>query len=181
MMIVTLIRILIKTTDVQPTILTMDRMRDNSEAMDRSHRQHSIALSRRALEREGALWFEIDGGSMKPFLRAGDRVLVRSCSADALASGDLVLLTEADTLCLHRVIRSGRSNGRRWLRTKGDGCGRWDLPVEAGSVVGKGVARQRGHRTVPLDGWSGRLLGFLCVYGSVLMGWGLWLKWRFQA
>jgi signal peptidase I len=133
------------------------------------------------MDREGALWFEIDGGSMRPFLRAGDRVLVRSCSADTLACGDLVLLTEADTLCLHRVMATGRRNGRRWLRTKGDGCGRWDLPVEAGSVVGKGVMVQRGNRLLDLDAWTGRVLGVFCLFGSVFLGLGLRLKWRLQA
>lgn len=144
-------------------------------------RRHASALSQRVLEREGALWVEIDGSSMNPFLRTGDRVLVRSCPADALACGDLVLLAEGDGFCLHRVMVAQEKNGQPWLRTKGDGCGRWDPPVAAGSVVGKGVVRDRENRMLVLDGWPGRLLGYLCVCSSVLMGWGLWLKWHLQA
>jgi len=140
-----------------------------------------MALSRRALERDGALWLTIEGTSMQPFLRRGDRVLVRPCSTAALVCGDLALVAEGDGFCLHRVLVSSEKNGRSRLRTKGDWCGRWDRPVEAGSVVGRGVMVERGARRLNLDSWIGRCLGIVWACGSVLTGWGLWVKWRLQA
>jgi len=139
-----------------------------------------VALSRGALEWEGTLWFGVEGDSMKPFLRSGDRVLVQTCSIDALQCGDLVLFTKGEALCLHRVMARITRGGHRGLRTKGDGCARWDQPVPADSIVGKGIALERWDRIVALNTIHGRLLGLLCVCGSVLMGCGLWLKWRLQ-
>ncbi len=118
---------------------------------------------------------------MQPFLRTGDRVLVRPCAVEGLACGDLVLFTNGAELCLHRVMAWMEQGGRRWLRTKGDWCGRWDLPVAAESVIGKGVMMHRGDRLLVLDRWPGRLLGVFGVCRSIAMGWGLWLKWRLQS
>jgi len=141
---------------------------------------HQVAFSRNVLEREGALWFRVEGCSMRPFLRAGDRVLIRACSIETLTWGDVVLFTNGDSLCLHRVMVPMGQNGRRSVQTKGDTCGRWDLPPAAESIIGKGVMVQRGNCLLTLDSWSGRLLSSLCASSSILIGWGLWLKWRLR-
>jgi len=163
-----------------PIILTTGQTEANSEVMDQPHGHCQQALSQHALEREGALWFVIEGSSMQPFLKSGDRVLVRPCLGEALACGDLVLFTKGSVLCLHRVIASDTRSERSWVRTKGDGCGRWDPPLTVESIIGRGVIVQRGNRLQTLDSWFGRLLNSCCVGGSILMGWGLWLRWRLQ-
>jgi len=136
------------------------------------------ALCREVLAREGELWFRIDGHSMRPLLRSGDRVLIRPCSIEALTGGDLVLLDVGNSLCLHRVIMSAGWCGTGRVNTKGDACGRWDLPVAADSVIGKGIAIRRGPLMLALDGMAGRFLGYAGVCVSLLLGWGLWMKWR---
>jgi len=146
--------------------------------MARSIESSAVVLCREALAREGELWFRIDGHSMRPMLRTGDRVLIRPCTVDALAWGDLVLLNAGDSLCLHRVIMSAGWCGSGRVNTKGDACSRWDLPAAEESVIGKGIAIRRGPQMLALDGMAGRLLGYAGVCVSLLLGWGLWMKWR---
>ena len=142
--------------------------------------KHYVALTQSALDREGTLWFRIEGTSMNPVLRSGDRVQVQPCTLEALAFGDLALFTKRQTFCLHRVMGTMKKHGVNWLITKGDGCGRWDRPVTAASIVGRAVAIDRRGRLQLLDTVAGRLSALLCGVGSVAVGWGLWLKWRLQ-
>ena len=175
-------RIRVNSSDVQqdPIILTTGSMKAKSEVMDLPHGPCQLALSRHALEREGALWFVVRGSSMRPFLRSGDRVLIRPCPADALGCGDLVLFTRESVMCLHRVITTGKRSSHPWVRTKGDGCGRWDPPLTVESIIGKGVMVQRGNRLQTLDTQFVRLANVFRVGGSIFLGWGLWVKWRLQ-
>lgn len=83
-------------------------------------------------------------------------------------------------MCLHRVIATGKRSDHPWVRTKGDGCGRWDPPLTVESIIGRGVMVQRGNRLWSLDSRFGRLANVFCVGGSIFLGWGLWMKWRLQ-
>ena len=93
------------------------------------------------------------GGSMVPFLRAGDIVTVapdRECRV-----GDIVLWQAGEALVLHRVVI--KKDGR--IVSKGDALGRLDAPLTREQILGRAVARERGGRVRLLDTFGRRWLG----------------------
>lgn len=120
----------------------------------------------------------IEGDSMKPFLHRGDRILIQSRPVASLKPGDLVAFTDGVTWCTHRLLGKNSTGDRTLLVTKGDLCGRWDRPVPAESIVGKGISVLKGRRMIGLDGVQGRVLNLALLLFSLVMGWVLWLKWK---
>jgi hypothetical protein len=87
------------------------------------------------------------GGSMLPFLRDGDVLVVRPIGARGVRIGD-VLCYEPPSggLCLHRVV----ARGERGFVTRGDAL-RYLEDVPETAVLGVVTARDRRGRTVALD------------------------------
>ena len=127
------------------------------------------------------MWLTVEGSSMVPLLRRGDRVLVQPCSAASVTPGDLVVMGEGAHLCTHRLISKMHRDGRDYLRTKGDDCGRWDEPLPVERLIGKVTVIDRGARQIRLERAVWRVLNRLLLVYSLLMGWLLWSKWRLQA
>lgn len=88
---------------------------------------------------------KVTGGSMCPFLRAGEVVRIRKESPKRLFRGDLILFKN-DRLgsTLHRIIRKRKAaDGTIRLQTKGDACHSLDNPVASNNVLGKVWAIER--------------------------------------
>jgi hypothetical protein len=87
------------------------------------------------------------GGSMLPFLRDGDVLVVRPVGARGIRIGD-VLCYEPPSggLCLHRVV----ARGERGFVTRGDALPYLEDVPEA-AALGVVTARQRRGRTIALD------------------------------
>jgi hypothetical protein len=101
----------------------------------------------------GAMRFRPLGGSMIPFLRAGDIVTIvpgKPCRV-----GDIALWRQNGNLMLHRVV--GKKCGS--VFTKGDATDRLDSPVSSQDILGRAVSLERRGVTRPLDSLGSRLLG----------------------
>ncbi len=102
------------------------------------------------------------GGSMAPFLRAHDEVLVlpdQRCRV-----GDVVLCLYGENLVLHRVV--GKVPGK--IITKGDSLAHLDRPTSYGNLLGRAVSITRRGGVKSLESFHSRLLG---------MAFGLTLSW----
>lgn len=87
------------------------------------------------------------GGSMLPFIRDGDVVLVNPAGNSEIRLGDVICYeTSPGTLFLHRVVRR---RGERFV-TKGDALAFTDV-VFPGQVLGKAVAVVGRRRLRRLD------------------------------
>ncbi len=74
---------------------------------------------------------------MTPFLHGGEIVTVVKSRARDLATGDLLLIRDRETVLVHRLIRK-QQTGKDWIYvTKGDGVGCYDTPVNAKNILGK--------------------------------------------
>lgn len=56
------------------------------------------------------VFIPIKGGSMRPFLREGDKVLLKSIDPNALSRGMIVLAKMDGKWLLHRVVRLGEGH-----------------------------------------------------------------------
>lgn len=85
-------------------------------------------------------------GSMSPAIEAGDLVIVREASADAIGIGDIIQFQRGGSTTVHRVVEIREGNPKSFV-TKGDANGSTDQPVKYDQVLGRVETR------VPKVGW----------------------------
>ena len=80
----------------------------------------------------------VRGKSMRPAIEDGDLVTLRSSSPQELIPGDVLLFvtSEGQPIC-HRLVRTLRRGGRRWVQTWGDASPWPDVPVPIENVLGR--------------------------------------------
>ena len=108
-------------------------------------RPEEVALLERALA-SGSLEVVARGVSMRPALRAGDRVRLAQRGP---RRGDVALVALADRVVLHRLVAR---RGRRWL-VRGDarpGCDGW---VEPERILAVATGFRRGAETGDASRW----------------------------
>ena len=102
------------------------------------------ALITDVLQRFGEVRVRVFGTSMLPAIGPRDVLLVRRCSMERVAVGDVVLSVVGERLFAHRVTQIGANAPRRYLITKGDTHERADPPVFQHQLLGKVVSVSRG-------------------------------------
>jgi len=81
----------------------------------------------------------VTGSSMFPTFARVQRLAVEFSPAN-LASGDVVVFRQRETLVVHRLIQRQERGGSMRLRTRGDGRIAFDPWVDPGAVIGRVVA-----------------------------------------
>jgi signal peptidase I len=100
-----------------------------------------------SLRRGSRLRLRARGGSMLPFLRDGDLLVVRPAAAAEVGVGDVICyVPPSGGLCLHRVI----AREDRGFVTRGDALAYVEI-VPAAAVLGLVIGRERRGRRVALD------------------------------
>lgn len=116
-----------------------------------------LELASGLLREAGSLHFQARGRSMRPFIRAGDDVLIRAAAGRHPRRGDVVLFDAGGgSARLHRLVR--RLPDGRWL-ARGDGLWHADPPVRPESILGVAAWSERGGRRRDLDRGLLRLAG----------------------
>ena len=138
----------------------------------------SAMMAHVAVRQGHGLWVTVNGDSMRPLLVSGDRIFIEP--VDSPRIGDLITFYEMSTLCTHRVIGRVKKAGALLLRTKGDCCGQWDLPIPLKSILGKVAVIQKGDRRLVIQGPFWRLLNLFLLVLSLGIGGILTLKWKFS-
>jgi signal peptidase I len=90
---------------------------------------------------------EVISGSMSPFLRPGDKVVVQQARPEAFRIGDLVVARRKGEFITHRLVSIGKDE---WY-TKGDRCRHLDPPLSKDTIVGKVIEIDREGRTINLQ------------------------------
>jgi signal peptidase I len=90
---------------------------------------------------------EVISGSMSPFLRPGDKVVIQQTQPGTLRIGDLVVARRKGEFITHRLVCIGKNE---WY-TKGDRCRYLDPPLSADSFVGKVIEIDRMGRCTDLQ------------------------------
>lgn len=127
------------------------------------------ALADELLRAGHRLRFRADGGSMQPFLRAGDVLTVHPLGATPVRRGDVILyrLPGAGVVA-HRVVGRPAADGERLIPMRGDASCRPPDLIRAGDILGRVVSRQRGRHTRVLDAPVWRALGLLWALRQTL-------------
>ena len=123
------------------------------------------------LARGESVWMTVQGGSMTPLVRSGDRVRVTPDRQSELQSGQIVLaLAASGQFVVHRVVlQTGNA-----VTLRGDARPAPDPPFARSQVLGIVDEASRGKRRIPLAD-SGLPLH---VWSGVLQARHLWQRLR---
>jgi len=116
--------------------------------------------------------FHAAGGSMTPFIRRGETVLIKPYEPANLKFGDIILYEclreqhwnpswlspQRDGKVVHRFLKRKKISGQEVLITKGDANRNYDQPVLPEQVLGKVVVVGKKGWKIRLDTKIGRLL-----------------------
>jgi signal peptidase I len=97
----------------------------------------------RSGRRDLVTWLEVEGGSMSPALRPGDRILVAPFAGEAPpGTGEIVVALRSDRLVSHRLV----GHQGTLAITRGDACRSDDPPLPMDHLLGRVVrVRRAGH------------------------------------
>ncbi len=137
--------------------------------MSHAATRHSagVELIAEALRRYGAAQFRVQGGSMRPLLRAGDLLRVRRTGLSDLRFGEVAVFERGGGIFAHRVIGRKFHGGETVLITQGDSFRETDAPVRAAELLGRATTVVRGQRKISLDALGPRTIGKLAACVSV--------------
>jgi signal peptidase I len=137
---------------------------------------------------QGSVYLRVSGGSMVPWIRAGDFVLVRQVDFAKVAVGDVIVFRRNGLVVTHRAIRrvdaAPPEKTAILLITKGDALDESDAPVSTAEFLGRATRIHRGRRHIDLDSFThifwGRVLARFSqvsrlIYGPLRFGKQLFL------
>jgi signal peptidase I len=101
---------------------------------------------------EGTFLFRTSGQSMWPFVRDGDRLIVRSVLASQLKSGDVVVYKTQDSVVCHRIVARSGSGQELYFLVRGDCSQGAPERVAASAIIGRVCGIARGDKTVQWQG-----------------------------
>ena len=131
-----------------------------------------------ASKRPDLLRFTARGGSMYPFIRDRDAILVEPAGTSEIRLGEILVYPTTRGTAAHRLIARRRKNRQAMLICQGDRFLRPDPPVGPEEVLGRVVAISRNGKVIHMDDLRYRLLGFLMAK-SLSLRWIVYpiLKW----
>jgi signal peptidase I len=114
---------------------------------------------------QGSVYLRVSGGSMVPWIRAGDFVFVRQSDFTKVGVGDVICFGRNGLVVTHRVIRRvaavPHEKTASFLLTKGDASDEADLPVSPAEFLGRATRIHRSRHHIDLDSFARVLLGRL--------------------
>ncbi len=111
----------------------------------------------------GMVFYEASGYSMWPFIRQGQRLIVKECRPDSLFPGDVVAYRQGGSLICHRLVGSRACGGKKELLVRGDMSYAQPDRIDGSCVVGKVVGVMNGTRPVSYGKYPSRALGLIIL------------------
>ncbi len=112
------------------------------------------AQVRQAIRNSGSVCLRVSGGSMFPWIRPDDILLIRAIPFRLISRGDIVLYSRGDRLFVHRAIGRFKSRGTATqdrVVTKGDALPQADYPISRAEFLGRVVRIHRGRCHTDLE------------------------------
>jgi len=105
----------------------------------------------------GLIFIEADGFSMWPFLRPGEKLIIKRVTAKALKIGDIILYRLDNQLVCHRLVKIKEDAGYL-LYTRGDNSSSKSEPVKEEMLVGKAIGVLKNGKVINLEGFFWQML-----------------------
>ena len=98
------------------------------------------------------IFVETTGFSMWPFLKAGEKLIIKKTSIEDLKVGDIILYWSDNQLVCHRLVKRVRDVDGYLLYTRGDNSSSLPTLVTEQMFLGKAIGIIRNGKTISLIG-----------------------------
>ena len=112
------------------------------------------------------LYFYTAGFSMWPFIRQGQRLVIKKTSVEDLAAGDVILYRLNSQLVCHRLIK--KVNGKIFVRGDNSVLGHEVLTKEA--ILGKAIASIENGKIISLEKKGQKTINHLIIIFGPFFG-----------
>lgn len=124
--------------------------------------------------KEDLSFFETRGFSMWPFLKEGEKLIIKKTKAQDLRIGDIILYRLDSQLVCHRLIRKDSEVRKGYLiYTRGDNGGKLEGPVASEAILGMAIAVIKNNRIISLSGWRRVFLNPLIALIAPFVKWAV--------
>ncbi len=108
---------------------------------------------------EDLLFFETSGFSMWPFIRQGEKLVIKKVPVDDLRAGDIISYRANHQLVCHRLVKKNRD----FFYTRGDNSISSPEMITKEMFIGKVVGIIKNNRMISLTSWRNRLINSFIV------------------
>lgn len=113
-------------------------------------------------------FFETTGFSMWPFLKAGEKLIIKKTSIDSLGAGDIVLYTNNNQIVCHRLIKKIKQGYGCVLCVRGDNCLSLPEQVTKDKFLGKAIGIVKKEKIISLNTIKQHFLNRMIVIAAPL-------------
>ena len=110
--------------------------------------------------------FIIVSGSMEPYLKVGDLIVVKDIDIDKISKGDIISFWEGETLVTHRVEEVLKENGEKSFKTKGDNNNKIDESLVTISNI-EGICKFKIPKVGKIILYSQNIWGGIIIFGII--------------
>ncbi len=118
-------------------------------------------------------FFKTIGFSMWPFLKAGEKLLIKKTPTENLKVGDIIIYRTDSQLVCHRLIKKIKERERYLLYVRGDSSVSWPEPITEEMFLGKAMGIIKNGKIVTLNQMKGQLINRLIVLFAPLFSRGI--------
>ena len=118
-------------------------------------------------------FFETTGFSMWPFLRAGEKLLIKKTPTGYLKVGDIIIYRTERQLVCHRLVKKIKQRERCLLYVRGDSSVSSPEPITEEMFLGKAMGIIKNGKIVALNQMKGQLINRLIVLVAPSISWGI--------
>ncbi len=118
-------------------------------------------------------FFETTGFSMWPFLKAGEKLLIKKTPTEKLKVGDIIIYRADNQLVCHRLIKKIKEKEGYLLYVRGDSSVSWPEPITEEMFLGKAISIIKNGKVVTLNQMKGQLINRLIVLVAPSVSWGI--------
>ncbi len=108
-------------------------------------------LGRQILGSGSRVRFQAHGQSMQPFIQDGDIIVVAPLAGETLHIGDVLLVeTDEGRWLVHRLVRTGKLEGKPVYSTRGDACTSPDGWFQTENLLGRVIILEHGDQHIDI-------------------------------
>ena len=119
------------------------------------------------------IFIEVTGLSMWPFLKSGEKLIIKKTSMGDLRLGDIILYRTDNQLVSHRLVKRVRNEDGYLVYTRGDNSNSLPKLVTEQMFLGKAIGIIKHSKTISLIGRRRRFVNRIIVIIAPLVSMGI--------
>ena len=119
------------------------------------------------------IFIEVTGFSMWPFLKAGEKLLIKKFSIEDLRVGDIIIYRADNQLVCHRLVKRSKTENGHLLFARGDNSSSLPTLVTEQMFLGKIIGIIKNGQAISLIGIRRRFINRAIVIIAPLVSIGI--------